>query len=457
MGSYSTMSRPGSRAGPRPSWAAKPAAPSGFMSSKPSHHALGTSQSSANIAAARRTNNSLAVPRANVLFVLGGPASGKAALGAEIAAIYTGAVHLEVRALLRKVALSGTVLGERVKGLFSQGKALPATLTVAVLREAMVATASAGPFVLTDFPRTEEHVAAFMSDGLPARIATLTLRVSEAAALSRSRAEDAAFLEGNELQWPEAVLVKRLLAFDEQMVPVQALLARETQQPAIVVDASGTYTELSAAARAALEKVAGFDVKPIATLATKTELMKRFVAGLVDGSAASLCTAECTLNPPGAPSTPIAVMLDMMRSVKAGFPDWQSKCAYVKENEDGSLSVGTQQAIGTLQASLAPMGPFPPVAFDEAAEMAKETPCVLPVEVGRFELSADGFKVAKGVYSGAVDMEAELSAEATPWVVERWNKKGDLSDVGFGLLFEWLGKPLGGAPPPAEEAPPGEE
>ena len=84
-------SRPASRAGARaPSWAARPVEPAGFFSSKPSRHDLFPSASATSIAMSRRDVNSN-VPRVDVLFVLGGPSSGKKALCAELAAALPGA------------------------------------------------------------------------------------------------------------------------------------------------------------------------------------------------------------------------------------------------------------------------------------------------------------------------------------------------------------------------------
>ena len=254
------------RSGPRPSWMLPPADPALFLSKTPSHHTLVSSAAAASVTQARQIDNSVNVPRVNVLFVLGGPASGKTALSAEIVATHPGAIHLEVRSLVRAAAQSGGALGERIKATFKVGKALPPTVTATVVRDAMLAASSAGPFVLSDFPRTLEHVEAFASlteGSLPVRISALVLpSVGEEAAAARCKAVDANFLDATDMQLPEATLVKRAVAFEGLIAPVLKSLALRCSLHTL--EPADSWETLSAAAKTTLATVAGFDMAPAA-------------------------------------------------------------------------------------------------------------------------------------------------------------------------------------------------
>ena len=152
-------------------------------------------------------------------------------------------------------------------------------------------------------------------------------------------------------------------------------------------------------------------------------------------------------NPPGAPSMPIGMVLDLMNGSKAAFPEWKSVTHGVSKNADGTYTVLTQQLIGPMKGDFPAMGPFPSVSVATAAAEAKED-LKWPVEVGTFTLSADGTKVAGGTYDGAVKEVAGV--EVSPCVSAIWNKKGDHSDTGFGAAFMIMGSPLPPPPPAAE-------
>lgn len=175
----------------------------------------------------------------------------------------------------------------------------------------------------------------------------------------------------------------------------------------------------------------------------KEALVAAFQSGWFDGSAAQYCTEDATFNPPGAPPMPISVMLGMMGPVKAAFPSWESKVISFEMNDDGTATVVTQQCCGKMEGDMAAMGPFPAVALADASSMAKTTDCTLPYEVGTYTFSADGSKITGGAYEG----KTQDGGDPTPWIVIKWNKKGDLSDVGFGLLYTWMGVNL--PPPPS--------
>ena len=198
----------------------------------------------------------------------------------------------------------------------------------------------------------------------------------------------------------------------------------------------------------------GWNTEPVEpNKPSKAEIAAKFASGWFDGTAYHYATEGCSFNPPGADPMPLGVMMAMMRPLKSAFPDWEPKVISVVENPDGSCTVVTQQCIGKMQADLPAMGPFPAVALADASEPAKAETASFPQEIGTFFFSADGTKVASGTYSGDIVYSA---GSPTAWFTDRWNKKGDLSDVGFGLLFEWMGVSLAPAadPEPEPEAQP---
>ena len=177
------------------------------------------------------------------------------------------------------------------------------------------------------------------------------------------------------------------------------------------------------------------------------ELIENWAKGWFDGGAEALSTADCMFNPPGAPPMPIGQFLGMCAGTKSAFPNWTSVCHGAKRNKDGSYTILTQQCIGPMEADFPAMGPLPAVALSSVPEIMKQD-LKLPVEVGTYRLSADGTKIASGTYAGKTK---EVSGSGvTPEIAAIWNKKGDLSDVGFGALFKLMGVDL--APPPAAPA-----
>ena len=108
-----------------------------------------------------------------------------------------------------------------------------------------------------------------------------------------------------------------------------------------------------------------------------------------------------------------------------------------------------------MAADLAAMGPMPAVALADVPERCTTTDACFPVEVGTYTFNEDGMKVASA--RTAARSEVEGAPEVTPFIAEVWNKKGDLSDVGFGAVFLWLGVSLGGAPAAAPPPPMGRQ
>jgi len=178
------------------------------------------------------------------------------------------------------------------------------------------------------------------------------------------------------------------------------------------------------------------------------ELFDEFMAGLWTGEATSVCTEDAKINPPGAPPMAIAEMCGMLQQMRPAFPNWQGKTWDIQKLSNGTYTVLTQQRTGGMVADLPAVGPFPEVKHADAPELAKREDLNFPVERGHYTLSADGTKIAGGTYHGLI-REVEGS-EPTAEVVEAWNQKGDMSDVGFGALYAALGKALPAPPKPEE-------
>jgi hypothetical protein len=165
--------------------------------------------------------------------------------------------------------------------------------------------------------------------------------------------------------------------------------------------------------------------------------------------AASVCTADAMFNPPGAPPMSIPALQGMMARAYVAFPDWRSMVHSVAKSADGTYEVLTQQLIGAMRADLPAMGQFPAVALADAPPLMQQE-LKLPVEVGTYTVV--GGKITRGVYSGTT--RTVEGVVVSPEVRAIWNKKGDLSDVGFGCLYQMLGVAPAWAPPDPPLDPP---
>lgn len=80
-------------------------------------------------------------PDRDVIFVLGGPGSGKGTQCARLVADFPGVVHLSAGDLLRAHTKSGTPDGDAVAGMIANGKIVPSSVTISLLEAAMAAAA----------------------------------------------------------------------------------------------------------------------------------------------------------------------------------------------------------------------------------------------------------------------------------------------------------------------------
>ncbi|XP_029123411.1 UMP-CMP kinase 3 isoform X2 [Elaeis guineensis] len=94
-----------------------------------------------------------------VVFVLGGPGSGKGTQCANIVKHF-GFTHLSAGDLLRAEIKSGSKNGTMIQNMIKEGKIVPSEVTVKLLQKAMLESGN-DKFLIDGFPRNEENRAAF--------------------------------------------------------------------------------------------------------------------------------------------------------------------------------------------------------------------------------------------------------------------------------------------------------
>ncbi|XP_057511935.1 UMP-CMP kinase 3-like [Actinidia eriantha] len=104
---------------------------------------------------------SLSEKKVTVVFVLGGPGSGKGTQCANIVQHF-GYTHLSAGDLLRAEIKSGSENGTMIQNMIKDGKIVPSEVTVKLLQRAMQ-DSSNDKFLIDGFPRNEENRAAFES------------------------------------------------------------------------------------------------------------------------------------------------------------------------------------------------------------------------------------------------------------------------------------------------------
>ncbi|CAM8913441.1 unnamed protein product [Rhodiola kirilowii] len=97
--------------------------------------------------------------KVKVVFVLGGPGSGKGTQCANIVKHY-GFTHLSAGDLLRAEIKSGSENGNMIQEMIKEGKIVPSEITIKLLHRAMLESGN-DKFLIDGFPRNEENRAAF--------------------------------------------------------------------------------------------------------------------------------------------------------------------------------------------------------------------------------------------------------------------------------------------------------
>ncbi|KAJ6365910.1 hypothetical protein OIU77_002467 [Salix suchowensis] len=96
---------------------------------------------------------------ASVVFVLGGPASGKGTQCPKIVEHF-GFTHLCAGELLEEETKSGSENGKMIRNFKLEGKIVPSEVTVGILQQAMQQSENK-KFIIDGFPRNEENLATF--------------------------------------------------------------------------------------------------------------------------------------------------------------------------------------------------------------------------------------------------------------------------------------------------------
>ncbi|WCJ23079.1 UMP-CMP kinase [Euphorbia peplus] len=112
-------------------------------------------------AARKEENGSVAHKKPTVVFVLGGPGSGKGTQCANIVEHY-GYTHLSAGDLLRAEISSGSENGTMIQNMIKEGKIVPSEVTIKLLQKAIQENGN-DKFLIDGFPRNEENRAAFES------------------------------------------------------------------------------------------------------------------------------------------------------------------------------------------------------------------------------------------------------------------------------------------------------
>ncbi|KAK7386201.1 hypothetical protein VNO78_26242 [Psophocarpus tetragonolobus] len=109
--------------------------------------------------AKKDTNGSLLEKNPTVVFVLGGPGSGKGTQCVNIVQNF-GYTHLSAGDLLREEIKSGSENGTMIQNMIKEGKIVPSEVTIKLLQKAMQEIDN-DKFLIDGFPRNEENRAAF--------------------------------------------------------------------------------------------------------------------------------------------------------------------------------------------------------------------------------------------------------------------------------------------------------
>ncbi|KAF0902565.1 hypothetical protein E2562_018061 [Oryza meyeriana var. granulata] len=105
--------------------------------------------------------NMLGGKKVKIIFVLGGPGSGKGTQCCNIVEHF-GFTHLSAGDLLRAEINSGSENGTMIDTIIKEGKIVPSEVTIKLLQEAIIKSGN-DKFIIDGFPRNEENRAAFES------------------------------------------------------------------------------------------------------------------------------------------------------------------------------------------------------------------------------------------------------------------------------------------------------
>lgn len=185
---------------------------------------------------------------ARIVFVLGGPGSGKGTQCDKIVAKY-GFTHLSTGDLLRDEVASGSARGKELTAIMEKGDLVPLDTVLSMLRDAMVKKASVSKgFLIDGYPRELEQGKKFEAD-VGAVHSVIYFQVADETMKVRlmKRAETSGRADDNEV-----TIVKRLKTFHDHTQPV--IDYYEKQHKVCTIVAEGTVDEIFAKVTAHLDK-----------------------------------------------------------------------------------------------------------------------------------------------------------------------------------------------------------
>jgi adenylate kinase len=108
----------------------------------------------------QRAFNQLPLYHDNIVFVLGGPGSGKGTQCVKLAQEF-GLIHLSTGDLLREEVNNQSDIGQQAAGLMKEGKMVPSELLIEILRDRVSKNLKSKGFLIDGFPRSMEQVHLF--------------------------------------------------------------------------------------------------------------------------------------------------------------------------------------------------------------------------------------------------------------------------------------------------------
>jgi adenylate kinase len=176
--------------------------------------------------------------KSRILFVLGGPGSGKGTQCDKIVAKY-GFTHLSTGDLLRDEVASGSERGKQLTAIMEKGELVPLETVLTLLKEAMIKKAATSKgFLIDGYPRELDQGKRFEADVAPVEC-VLYFEVSDETMKGRlmHRALTSGRVDDN-----EETIVKRLKTFHNHTTPV---IDYYTEQNKVCkIEAEGTIDEI---------------------------------------------------------------------------------------------------------------------------------------------------------------------------------------------------------------------
>eukprot|EP00010_Vexillifera_abyssalis_P002066 CAMPEP_0201552334 /NCGR_PEP_ID=MMETSP0173_2-20130828/15124_1 /ASSEMBLY_ACC=CAM_ASM_000268 /TAXON_ID=218659 /ORGANISM="Vexillifera sp., Strain DIVA3 564/2" /LENGTH=198 /DNA_ID=CAMNT_0047962797 /DNA_START=47 /DNA_END=640 /DNA_ORIENTATION=- len=193
------------------------------------------------------------IQEAQVIFVIGGPGSGKGTVCTRLKND-NGFNHYSAGDLLRGEVKRNTDLGKEIDSYISKGHIVPPSLLMGLIKKSM-GEAKSNLFLLDGFPRSLEQASTF-EELVCAPKAVLSLECEEDTMVERimKRAETSGRSDDN-----ETVLRTRFKAFKETSMPVLELYAKRDDVDVLTVNAQGTPDEVYEQAISSIKKVVKVD------------------------------------------------------------------------------------------------------------------------------------------------------------------------------------------------------